>query len=505
MVFRNTLGRGLEGLGGKGMNRRVLSEDAMLTIVRDGLKPAASPKKIVVAGAGIAGLVAGTLLMDAGHDVRIIEASNRIGGRIYSVRAPFTDGHHFEAGAMRIPENHKLVLEYIRKFNLPFNRFVNRLEEDLFYVNGVKIRSAEYDRNPDLLRFPVAPEEKGLPAEDLLRYAIQPLVDHMKKNPEKRWPQVIRDFDRYSVDSFLKQNPFGRSLSAGAVDKIKVLLSLEGFPELAFLETFRDILLIFINPELKFYEITGGNDQLPMAFVPRLGERLITGQKLTRIEQSQKKVTLYTENQQNSSREAFEADLALITIPFSVLNFVEIEPLTSLSYLKRKAIRELHYVPSTKVGLQFKTRFWEEEGLKGGKAVSDQATRFSYYPSHYPNGTQSGVVLGSYTWEDDSNLWSCLPNQTRVMETLRCFSYLHGSKVYEQFQTGTSYSWTNNPYAGGAFTMFKPYQEMEFGEAIATPEGRLHFAGEHATKTHGWIQGSMESAIRAADEINERE
>ncbi|WHY72076.1 flavin monoamine oxidase family protein [Fictibacillus enclensis] len=483
--------------------RRLLTEGEMLNTIRNGLPPAVKPKKIVIAGAGIAGLVAGTLLMDAGHDVKILEASQRVGGRIYSVRAPFTEGHHFEAGAMRIPDTHKLVFEYIHRFNLPYNRFVNRLPEDLFYANGRRARSAEYDQNPELLGFPVAPHERGKTAEDLMRYAIGPLVDYVNQNPSKNWPIVIQLYENYSVDAFLKNNPFGRSLSAGAVDKIKVLISLEGFPELSFLETFRDILLIFIRPNLRFYEITGGNDQLPNAFVPHLGNRLLFGKRLTRIRNHPKKVTLYTENPVGRATEEFEADRAIITIPFSVLNFVQIEPERSLSYSKRRAIRELHYVPSTKVGIQFKNRFWEREGLHGGKAVTDLASRFTYYPSHYPAGTQSGVVLGSYTWEDDSNLWSSLPSRTRVAETLRCLSVLHGPQVFDQYMTGTSFSWTSNPYAGGAFTMFKPYQEKEFGDVVSMPEGRLHFAGEHATMTHGWMQGSIESAIRAAHEVHE--
>ncbi|MGG1572490.1 flavin monoamine oxidase family protein [Fictibacillus sp. NRS-1165] len=480
------------------MERTVLSEKQMQIIIRNGLLPAARRKKIIVAGDGIAGLVASTLLLDAGHDVRILEASQRVGGRIYSVRSPFSDGHHFEAGAMRIPEDHKLVFEYLNKFRLPYKRFVNGLPDDLFYINGRRVRSANYDKNPDLLGFPVAEHEKGLTAVNLLRFAIQPLVDYVKMDPEQHWPTVIKRFGNYSVDTFLKHNPFGRSLSAGAVDQIKVLLSLEGFPELSFLETFRDILLIFIKPELRWFEITGGNDQLPQAFIPRLGDRLLLEKRIRKIVQGPKTVTLHTEHPSSRQTETFEADRVIITLPFSVLNFVQIEPEQSLSYFKRRAIRELHYVPSTKVGLQFKRRFWEDEGLRGGKAITDQASRFTYYPSHYPSGVQSGVVLGSYTWEDDSNLWSCLPRQSRIYETLKCLSLLHGSQVFREFTAGVSYCWTHNPYAGGAFTMFKPYQELEFGDAISTPECRLHFAGEHATKSHGWMQGSIESAIRAA-------
>jgi monoamine oxidase len=59
-----------------------------------------------------------------------------------------------------------------------------------------------------------------------------------------------------------------------------------------------------------------------------------------------------------------------------------------------------------------------------------------------------------------------------------------------------------SPFAAGAFTMFKPFQETELSPYISTPEGRVHFAGEHASDYHGWIQGAIQSAIRVAVEIN---
>ena len=91
----------------------------MVEIIRNGLRKSRAPKNVIIIGAGLAGLVSGSLLKDAGHNVTIIEANNRVGGRVYTLRAPFTDGLYLDVGAMRIPESHYLVLEYIQKFGLP--------------------------------------------------------------------------------------------------------------------------------------------------------------------------------------------------------------------------------------------------------------------------------------------------------------------------------------------------------------------------------------------------
>src|ERR1043166_6763064 len=78
-----------------------------------------TPKKIVIIGAGMAGLSAGYELSQAGHDVTILEARTRPGGRVQTLREPFSDGLYAEAGAARIPDNHDLTLKYVKLFNIP--------------------------------------------------------------------------------------------------------------------------------------------------------------------------------------------------------------------------------------------------------------------------------------------------------------------------------------------------------------------------------------------------
>ncbi|MGN7470131.1 flavin monoamine oxidase family protein [Brevibacillus sp. SAFN-007a] len=418
-----------------------LTESQMLAIIRDGLPQTKQPKSFLIVGAGMAGLVAGSLLKQAGHRVTIVEASERLGGRVFT-------------------------------------------------------RRWLYEQQPDMLRFPVAPSEKGKSADALALMAIGPLLDFINQNPEQHWPLVIQEYDKYSMELFMRFNPIGTSLSAAAVDKIKVLSGFEGFPELSFLEILRDFILF--APTSRFYEISGGLDQLPQSFAPILRENILFHHKMTKISQHGQKIAISGIDLASFRSFQLEGDIAIVTVPFSILQFVEVEPKSLFSFGKWKAINQLHYVSSTKIGLQFSTRFWEEHGLYGGQTISDLPLRFAYYPSHgfrQPGGT----ILASYTWEDDALPWISMSQDEQIRQALRQLAIIFGEQVYRTFVTGVVYNWATQPYTSGAFALFKPLQETELSMAMAAQEGPVLLAGEHtSSRYHGWIQGAIESGVRVA-------
>src|SRR6267143_5135081 len=116
------------------------------SVVRQG-----AAKRVVILGAGIAGLAAGLELTQAGHDVTILEAQLHPGGRVYTLRAPFSDGLYAEAGAGRIPSTHHLTLEYVKRFKLELDPFYPQSGAEVFLWRGQRqIVHHGHDPNPTL-------------------------------------------------------------------------------------------------------------------------------------------------------------------------------------------------------------------------------------------------------------------------------------------------------------------------------------------------------------------
>lgn len=339
---------------------------ADVKIIEKGLQKTTRPKQIIIVGAGMAGLVSASLLKDAGHQVKIFEANNRVGGRIETVRMEDT-GLYLDVGAMRIPYSHTLTMAYIRKFGLQVSPFINRNETDIIYVNGRKTTLKQYEKDPSILRYPVEMNEEGKTSEELLLLAVQPIINFIKRNPEKNWDVVEKDFGKYSTGQFLKYHPYQYNtyFSPVTIEMIGVLLDLEGFLERSFIETLR--FLYIMQEESGFCEIIDGNDRLPKSFLPQLEENIIYNQKLMKLHQQANGVTAYYRNEETFEYSSITGDIVIVTIPFSTMRFVEIDPFDSISHAKWKAIRELHYMPATKIGIQFKSRFWEDQGQLGGE------------------------------------------------------------------------------------------------------------------------------------------
>jgi monoamine oxidase len=114
---RQFLRRSVIAVAAAGLNTGQ-SSGAVKTLILNG--PA---RKVLILGAGMAGLVAASELSKLGHDVTVLEARPRPGGRVHTLREPFSDGLYAEAGAARIPDNHELTLKYVKEFALELEPF----------------------------------------------------------------------------------------------------------------------------------------------------------------------------------------------------------------------------------------------------------------------------------------------------------------------------------------------------------------------------------------------
>ena len=448
------------------------------------------PKRVVIVGAGLAGLSAGYELKRAGHTPIILEAQQRVGGRVHTLRDPFTEGLYAEVGAMRIPRAHTLTMSYVEKFGLKTNDFTMDNPNAYYYMGGRKVRASEAAKDPSLLGFDVSEHEKGKTAGKMYEAALKPLLDLLEKDGDNAWDVIVAKYDQYSTREFLELNGW----SEGMIEMFGLLANQESVMNSSFLELFRED---SGNYYTNMIELDGGTDRLPHAFLPELKDNIRFGAKMIAMDQSPTDVTIHYRTQAGRFEE--KGDYAIITVPFPVLRHVEV--LKPFTRAKNRAIRQLHYDASAKILFQCKRRFWEEDdGIFGGGTMTDLPIRNLYYPDH-GRETGRGVILASYTWSEDAQRWGSLKPDDRIVQALDDVAEIH-PQIAKEFEVGTSWMWHDDEFAGGAFALFDPGQQTLLHDEIVKPEGRIHFAGEHASLYHAWIQGALESGLREAIAIH---
>lgn len=418
--------------------------EAVLATVAEGLGHGPDePKRVIVLGAGIAGLVAAYELTRAGHQPIVLEARGRVGGRIATVR-DFAPGLYAEAGAGCVPLAHELTLRYCERFGLRLRPFVMDNPRALLHRDGRSTTLAETARHPE-------------------RHGGPDRLDPPGRDPDRLDPHNRADRPDPAVDA------------AGARPWDRAAADLLGASA----------------AELR--EIEGGADRLAEALFRKVSRLVRFGAEVAAIEQDAETVAVHFTTA--AGRFTVHGDHAVCTLPAPALAKLDFTP--RLPEPKLRAIAELRYRPATKVLLQVRHRFWEHPkyDIVGGSTETDLPIRRIGYPSHSDPATPRGVLLASYTWGDDALHWAGLDPATRIERAIADVARIH-PEIIEEFESGTSYAWP------GAFADFDPGRFEALRPLLAAPEGRIHFAGEHCSAHHGWIQGALESGLRAAGAVH---
>lgn len=447
-----------------------------------------NPKRVLIIGAGLSGLVAAYELRKLGHEVTILEAQRRAGGRVYSIHDPFSDGLYSEVGASRIPDNHDLTLRYVNEFNLPLTPFYPATGSRLYSIGGKRIRT---DVNGEWLarEAPLAlksSEKKLGQWELLLKYiggAMEQLGDPYKIDYASK---TMRDFDSVTTAQYVR----GQGASEAAIDLLSWPWATAKDDRSSFLWTLRAI--AYESSEKTRSKIAGGNDQLPKAFAASLKDNIHYGAPVTRIEQDDKVVRAIVKRQ--GSHESFVADQLLCTIPFPALRGVEIAP--ALSPAKRRVIDELAYELVVRATSQSRTRFWETDGFNGfGHSDTPQQIWHFTHDQKGPRGLLVSYLNGG-TAERVGDMEPEARERYLVDELDRAYPGLKGN-----YEGMFMHVWHKDPWTKGAFALPSPGQMTGICLGAERPEGRIHFAGEHLSNFSGWMQGAIESGLRAVREI----
>ena len=459
---------------------------------------------VVVVGAGIAGLCTAYELEKRGHRVTVLEADQRhIGGRTRTLR--FGDGLYGEAGAMRIPTRHELTRHYLREFGLPLRKFVMSNPQAYLYVRGERQRAADVMKLNRL--YALRDDERGKSPDDLWADSVLNAVAELSEQDRRELTSASITSDRMQqLDQLtLLQVIESAGLSDEAIEYMAVTLGQESLLPTAVTEMLREEFLEVWTQG--FDEIVGGTDRLASSFAAKLRAKPKLGCEVLRLTQPAERGRASAIYRERGVEKRIDADFIVCTLPYPVLSRVLVQP--EFSGPKTRAIRELNYDSSTKVLVVCNRRFWEQEdGIFGGGTNTDLPTGATYYPCDNAEAKDPrvsagpGVMLASYSWGQAARRLASLPHPARAGAVLQ-----HLSRVHPQLREPgvvretASWSWDNHPYSGGAFAWFMPGQHTALYRHVIAPEGRIHFAGEHASLTHTWIQGALESALRAVQEV----
>ncbi len=432
--------------------------------------------RVVIVGGGLAGLCTAYELERLGHECMILEAEREhVGGRVRTVR--FDDGLYGEAGAMRIPQAHDLTRHYVSEFNLTLRPFISSNPMAYTVARDRAVRNSEIGALAS--SYALEAGEMGKTPDDFWVASVVQVMEGLSEAERqdlfalRRNLATIRDLDQKS----LGQVWLDAGLSTEAIEYLAVGYALEQFQFTAFTEHLREeIDGIWING---FDEIVGGMDLLPRAFAQQLQSELRMGCEVFRLEQTGDGGPVAAVYRRGGQVEREEGDVMVCTLPFSVLERIDVAP--AFSPGKQRAIRELHYDSSVKTLAVTQRRFWEtEHGTYGGGTVTDLITGSTYYPSDNAAAQDRavsegrGVLLASYTWGDQARRQAALESPARRDLVIDQVATFHPELAQDgMVQQASTWSWDDNPWSSGAYSFFLPGQHTALHADIIRPEGRI--------------------------------
>ena len=490
---------------GLGMIRKAPNHSFQLTGKGNGTK-------VIILGAGLAGMSSAYEMGKLGYDCSILEARTRPGGRIWTARGGteetevggakqrcnFDKGHYLNAGAARIPHHHEITMHYCRELGVPLQIFNNVNENAYLYSEGkgplsnkpIRVREVKYDVQGYVC--------------DLLHKAIdQEALDLPMTNEDK---EKLIEFLRVEGDlnpdmMYTGGSRRGYKLSPGAGNQPGVPADAYELNDLiasGFIDPAMSNLPIYTHDlQMTLFEPKGGMDKLAYAFADKVSNDIEYGAEVQEIRKEENGVTVIY--QVGGKTMEAKADYCICTIPLPVLANVK----NNLKSNIQRACDFVDYKKAAKIGLQFKRRFWEEDdNIYGGLSRTNTTITQIMYPNYDYMG-KKGVLKGFYNFSDKAVYTGKLSLQEREEMALEEGSKLH-PQYRDEFENSFSLAWHKIPYSMGGWAEYSDTTRERFYPDLIKPDGNVYLAGEHTSYHTAWMAGAFESARRAIADIHAR-
>jgi monoamine oxidase len=430
---------------------------------------------VLVAGAGLAGLAAARELSAAGANVTVVDARDRVGGRVWTIHDGFADNQHAEGGGDLIEGDHDAVRSLAEQLDL---RLVKILRSGWGYVRPNRSGRLSIVR-------PTATS-----GWSRLAQALGPEIEPYRL-AEGRWDTPIAaNLARRSVSSWL-----------GAIhadeDLITTATGLRGF----FLADPDELSLIALVDQFAadtdgpgaMYRIEGGNQRLATALAAPLGDRLRLNCEVVAISQRGRTVRVSVKARRRLTQVA--CDYAIITLPAVLLRRIPMSP--ALPAQQHDAIARLKYGRATRTLLQFDRRFWRGAGRP--RAFGSALPLGAVWDGNEEQRGRPGILslLAGGGASDATQAMSAKDGPRGLVDSLGWLGARDAPLVGSR-----QIVWEQDPFARGGYAFFDPSFDPSLRAWLARPCGRLFFAGEHTSvRWQGYMNGAVESGRRAAFEV----
>ncbi len=418
-------------------------------------------KSCVIIGAGFAGLSAAFKLKNAGWDVTILEARDRIGGRVFSYRMPQNKDLICELGAEWVGESHERIKALCYDFNIPLQR--HRFEDYLLQDGRVS--------RPGAWGF----SEQAKTAFEKAKADYEKLTTLQKRNLDKLdWWTYLEKIGFTEEDLRLRDlmdsTDFGESIR-----HVSAYAAMAEYAE--------------SSPKNEMdYKMTGGNSRMTEEFVKRIGlENIKLNTPVEEVNQVKGVVTVKT------ATDSYKTDAVICTAPTNSLLKIKFNP--PLPAAQRQAAEELIYSRICKNSVLYDKRFWKDENFS---MVSDVTSHFYFHSTQNQKGTQG--ILTSYAVGEKADVLSSQSDERRMRKITN--DLIDFNQDAPQLAKGiVSYAWQRDKYTDGAYALYKPGQWFGIRPILQRPHLKVLFAGEYLADWQGFMEGAIETGEAAAESL----